>query len=98
MAIRSCRFRVCKTYVVPKDCKDWILWDTLANVEYKRHLDSKDLYNQLIRRTAKMEPGLAISKTQNDIEEIMAQQKCASELQGLERKFGEWWAIEHDGD
>ena len=64
-------------------------------MEYKRRLDSKDLHNILIRRTAEMKPGLAISKTQNNIEEIMAQQHHASKFQGLERKVGEWCRKRH---
>ena len=64
-------------------------------MEYKRRLDSKDLHKILIRRTAEMEPGLAISKTQNNIEEIMAQQHHASKFQGLERKVGEWCRQRH---
>lgn len=60
-------------------------------MEHELHLDSIDLCNLLIRRTAGMELGLAIPKTQNNSEELIAPQlNCVSEFQGLERKLGEW--------
>ena len=68
-------------------------------MEHEVHLDFIDLCNLVIRRAAEMELGLAVPKTQNDSEEVTAaQEKCASEFQGLEQKLGEQYWRKHRAD
>ncbi|KAL8898210.1 MAG: hypothetical protein Q9192_002189 [Flavoplaca navasiana] len=99
MAIRSCHFRVCHTYWLPMNRKEWILPDILVIVQHELHVNSDDLHNLMVRRAAEMKLGLASFKTQNNIEKVVTvQQRCASEFQGLERNLKEWRAIEHHGD
>ncbi|KAL8898209.1 MAG: hypothetical protein Q9192_002188, partial [Flavoplaca navasiana] len=71
-----------------------ILWDILATVKHDLLLDYIDFRNLVSWRVKKVEALLALSRSGNEGEEVLAEQRklqnCAVEFETLEKKVEAW--------